>query len=57
MFAFVLLVSVFCFTANAASLDDAELDALSQIPPCAVSYTSHEKKRLVANCRTATMYY
>ncbi|KAF1935160.1 hypothetical protein EJ02DRAFT_439416 [Clathrospora elynae] len=36
VFAFVLLVSIFCFTTKAASLDDATLEALSQIPPCAL---------------------
>ena len=43
VFTFVLLVSACCPTTNAVSLDDAALDALSQIPPCAVRYTWHKR--------------
>ncbi|RAR01503.1 cfem domain-containing protein [Stemphylium lycopersici] len=36
VFAFLLLISIFSFTTNAASIDDAALSALSQIPACAL---------------------
>ena len=55
-FASVLLFSACCSTTNAVSLDDAALDALSQIPPCAVRYTSHNRTIVAADCRKAKLY-
>jgi hypothetical protein len=57
VYAFVLLVSVLCFTTNAASSDAGALDGLGQIPLCAVRYKPQRSNFLVTDHRTAAMYY